>query len=60
MHWICNETKISEVFACIKLDSPSVVENSDSAMHDVSREKSDVFQQDVSAKGSSEGEDTKC
>jgi len=39
--------KINAFFICDKLDSPSVVENTASAMHDVSREESDLFQEDV-------------
>jgi len=44
------DKKISEFFACDKLVSPSAVKNSASAMLDVSREESDLFQQDVNAK----------
>jgi len=47
----CKKTKISEFFACDQLDYyPSVVENSGSAMLDVSHEESDLFLQDVMAK----------
>jgi len=49
--------KISEFFACDKLYSPSVAENSTSAMLDVSREESDLFQQGVNAKAKYEGDD---
>jgi len=40
----------------IKLDSPSLVENSASARLDLGCEESDVFQQDVNAKEKYEGE----
>jgi len=43
--------KISKLFACDMLDSPSVIESSaSSAMLDVKREESDLFPQDVNAK----------
>jgi len=42
-----NKKKSQCNFACDKLDSPSAIENSASAMHDVSREESDLSQQDV-------------
>jgi len=45
MHWNCK--KIREFFPYDKLDSPSVMENSASAMLDVSREESDLFQQNL-------------
>jgi len=42
--------KKQDNFACDIFDSPSVVENRAPAMLDVSREESDLFQQDTNAK----------
>ena len=55
-----NSRKINEFFAFDKLNSPSVVENSASEMLDVSDEESDLFQQDVNAKGKYEEKQKKA